>query len=301
MLDRGQEDNWFYSPLIFTLVVLFPVTLMFFVLWELTRRKPVMDLRMFKNPNFAVAAAMIFVFGLEVYGIVVLTPQFVQAFMGYNAELGGLTQAPGSALIIVLMPVVGKLVRRIEARWLIGLGLLLSAFALFHISTNIDLQIDFRTAANYRVFQSLGLVLLFVPINTVSYVGVPEEKGGEVSGTINLLRNVGASVGISLVETVIARRAQFHQDVLSAHVTRARQAYRNVTSGLSADLFHRGLSQPQAAAQTTLRIYNSVITQANVLSYIDVAWLIGVLCLVMIPLVLMLKQNEPKAAVVSAE
>jgi MFS transporter, DHA2 family, multidrug resistance protein len=112
---------------------------------------------------------------------------------------------------------------------------------------------------------------------------------------------VGASVGISMVETVIARRAQFHQDVLTAHVSGARQAYRNVTSGLSADLLHPGLSQPQAAAQTTLRIYNSVITQANVLSYIDVAWLIGVLCLVMIPLVLLLKQNKPKAAVVSAE
>jgi hypothetical protein len=84
-------------------------------------------------------------------------------------------------------------------------------------------------------------------------------------------------------------------------VTRARQAYRNVASGLSADLFHRGLSQPQAVRQTTLRVYNSIITQANVLSYIDVAWLIGVLCLMMIPLVLMLKQNNPKAAVVSAE
>jgi MFS transporter, DHA2 family, multidrug resistance protein len=104
-----------------------------------------------------------------------------------------------------------------------------------------------------------------------------------------------------MVETMIARREQFHQDVLSAQWTRARPAYRNVTSGLSADLFHRGLAQPQAAAQTILRIYNSVITQANVLSYIDVAWLIGVLCLLMIPLVLLLKRNNPKAAVASAE
>jgi DHA2 family multidrug resistance protein len=199
------------------------------------------------------------------------------------------------------MPIVVKLVRRIEARWLIGLGFLLSAIALFHISTNIDLQIDFLTAASYRVLQSLGLALVFIPISTVSYVGVPKEKGGEVSGTINLLRNVGGSVGISMVETMIARRAQFHQDVLSVHVTRARLAYRNVTSGLSADLFHRGLSQPQAAAQTTLRIYNSVITQANVLSYIDVAWLIGVLCLVMIPLVLMLKKNDLIGKPVSVE
>ena len=153
----------------------------------------------------------------------------------------------------------------------------------------------------FHVWQSFGLALLFVPINTASYVGVPPEKGGEVSGTINLLRNIGGSVGISMVETVIARRDQFHQDVLSAHVTLSQQAYRNVTSGLSADLFHRGLSQSQAANQTTLRMYNSVITQANVLSYIDVAWLIGVMCLLMIPLILLLKPNSPKAAVASAE
>jgi MFS transporter, DHA2 family, multidrug resistance protein len=218
----------------------------------------------------------------------VFTPQYVQAYMGYDAELTGKTQLPGALLLIVLMPVTARLVRRIEARWLIAVGFLLSALASFQVTTNLDLQIDFYTAAMYRVWLSVGLALLFVPINTASYVGVPEEKGGEVSGTINLLRNIGGSVGISM-------------DVLSAQWTRARPAYRNVTSGLSADLFHRGLTQPQAAAQTILRIYNSVITQANVLSYIDVAWLIGVLCLLMIPLVLLLKRNNPKAAVASAE
>jgi DHA2 family multidrug resistance protein len=199
------------------------------------------------------------------------------------------------------MPVTARLVRRIETRWLIAVGFLLSALASFHIATHLDLSIDFYTAAMYRVWLSIGLALLFVPINTASYVGVPEEKGGEVSGTINLLRNIGGSVGISMVETMIARREQFHQDVLSAQWTPARPAYRNVTNGLSADLFHRGLSQAQVAAQTTLRIYNSVITQANVLSYVDVAWLIGVLCLVMIPLVLLLRKNNPKTAVASAE
>ena len=221
--------------------------------------------------------------------------------MGYDAELAGKTQLPGALLLILLMPLAARLVRRIEARQLIGVGFLLSALASFYVTRNLDLQIDFRTAAMYRVLLSLGLALQFVPINTASYIGVPEEKGGEVSGTINLLRNIGGSVGISMVETMITRREQFHQDVLSAHVTRARQAYRRVTYGLSADLFHRGLTQPEAAAQTTLRIYNSVIAQATVLSYIDVAWLIGVMCLLTIPLVLMLKPNNPKAAVASAE
>jgi DHA2 family multidrug resistance protein len=221
--------------------------------------------------------------------------------MGYDAELAGKTQLFGATLLIVLMPFTATLIKWIEARWLIGVGFLLTALASFYVTTNLDLQISFHTAAMYRVWLSFGLALLFVPINTASYVGVPAEKGGEVSGTINLLRNIGGSVGISMVETVIARRDQFHQDVLSAHVTRARQAYRNVTGGLSSDLFHQGLSHSQAANQTTLRMYNSVITQANVLSYIDVAWLIGVMCLVMIPLILLLQPNNPKAAVASAE
>ncbi|MGC2495689.1 DHA2 family efflux MFS transporter permease subunit [Candidatus Binatus sp.] len=301
VLDKGQEDNWFYSPMIATLEVIFPVALVLFIAWELTRDKPVMDLRMFKNLNFAATAAMIFAYGVVVYGMTVFTPQYVQAYVGYDAELAGKTQLFGAALLILLMPLTAKLIRWIEARWLIGVGFLLTALASFYVTTNLDLQISFHTAAMYRVWLSVGLALLFVPINTASYVGIPEEKGGEVSGTINLLRNIGGSVGISMVETMIARREQFHQDILSVHVTRARQAYRNVTSGLSADLFHRGLTQPQAASQTTLRLYNSVVTQAYVLSYIDVAWLIGVMCLLMIPLILMLKQNNPKAAVASAE
>jgi MFS transporter, DHA2 family, multidrug resistance protein len=300
MLDRGQEDDWWRSHLISTLGVTFPLALVAFIVWELTRENPVMDLRMFKNRNFAVAAAMIFIYGIIVYATTVFTPQYVQAFLGYNAELAGMTQAPGALLLILLMPLVGRLVRQVEARWLIGAGLIASAIAMFQM-TNLDLQIDFWTAASYRVWLAFGLALLFIPINTASYVGVPEEKGGQVSGTINLLRNIGGSVGISLLETLIARRAQFHQDVLISHVTRAHQSFRTVTNGLSADLFHRGLSQSQAMAQTYVRMYHAVIDQATVESYIDVAWLIAVICLVMVPLVLMLKKNDPKAAHVSVE
>jgi MFS transporter, DHA2 family, multidrug resistance protein len=301
VLDKGQEDNWFYSPLIATLEVIFPVALVLFVIWELTKRKPVVDLRMFKNRNFAVAAAMIFAYGVQVYGMTVFTPQYVQAFMGYDAELAGKTQLPGALLLILLMPLGGMLVKRIQARWLIGVGFLLSALAAFHVAYNIDLQIDFRTAAMFRVLQAFGLALLFVPINTASYVGVPPEKGGEVSGTINLLRNIGGSVGIAMVETMITRREQFHQDELIAHVTPAQQSFRNMMTGLSGHLFHHGLSQSQATRQTYLRIYDTTIAQATVQSYMDVAWLLALLCLAMIPLVLMLKKNNPQAAPASAD
>ncbi|MBV8056606.1 MAG: hypothetical protein JOZ29_17645 [Deltaproteobacteria bacterium] len=135
--------------------------------------------------------------------------------------------------------------------------------------------------------------MLFIPINTASYVGVPEEKGGQVAGIIDLFRNVGGSVGISIVETMTVRRAQFHQDRLISHVTPAQQSFRTMLSKLSEQLLARGLSQPQAAHQTYLRIYNAVITQA-VQSYMDVAWLIGVICLLMTPLALLMKKDDPR-------
>jgi MFS transporter, DHA2 family, multidrug resistance protein len=300
VLDKGQEDDWFHSHLITTLAVIVPIALAIFLFWELTRRKPVLDLRMFKSRNFAGAAAMMFILGIEIYSVTVFIPQFVQALLGYTAELAGMTQMPASVLMLFLFPTVGMLVRRVQARWLIAAGFMLSALALFHLS-NLDLQIDFRTAVMYKFWQSFGLALLFIPINTASYVGIPEEKGGEVSGIINLLRNVGGSIGIAMVETMITRRSQFHQDALIAHVTRAHESFRNATGGLSTQLFHRGLSQPDAMRQTTLRIYNGVITQATVLSYIDVAWLLGVLCIVMVPVALMMKRNDPKMAPVTAE
>ena len=301
VLDRGQEDDWFVSHLISFLAIGFVASLVGFVIWELTRRRPVLDLGLFKNRSFAAAAAMIFVYGVQVYAMTVFIPQFMQAFMGYDAELAGMTLAPGAMVMILLMPAVGKLVTRVQARWLAVAGCLASAYAIHFVAMNLDLQIAFRTAATYRALQSLGLALLFIPINTASYVGVPEEKGGEVSGFINLLRNVGGSVGISLVETMVARRTQLHQDELIAHVTPAQQSFRTLTDGLSAQLFHHGLSQPQAARQTLLRIYDATITQATVQSYMDVAWLIAVVCLLTVPAALMLRKNDPKVAHVSAE
>ncbi|HTT75362.1 MAG TPA: DHA2 family efflux MFS transporter permease subunit [Candidatus Binataceae bacterium] len=300
VLDKGQEDNWFHSSLITWLAVIFPIALMVFLIRELTARRPVMDLRMFKNRNFAGAAVMMLIIGFQIYSTNLFIPQYVQNVLGYTAELSGFTQAPGALLMILLMPVVGKLVTRVQARWLIFWGFLLRGLAVYHM-TDVYLQLSFGTAMMYRVWQSFGIALLFIPVNTASYIGVPEEKGGEVSGTINLLRNVGGSLGISTVETMLARREQFHQNLLITHVTPAQQPFRALKNGMSSELFYRGLSHSQAANQATLRIYHSVITQATILSYMDVAWILAILCFAMMPLALLLKKNNPKMAHVSAE
>src|SRR6516165_990339 len=146
----------------------------------------------------------------------------------------------------------------------------------------------------YRVYQNIGLALIFVPINTAAYVGISEEKGGEVSGMLNLFRNIGGSVGISLVETMIARRAQLHQDRLISHVTRYHQNLRNLTDVLNPTLMHRGLSASAALRQTYVRIYDAVIARATVQGYMDAVWMLAIICFVMVPMVLMLKKNDPK-------
>ena len=278
MLDRGQEDDWFVSHLISFLAIGFVASLVGFVIWELTRRRPV---SIFGCSRTAACRRRRDDLRLRGSGL-----RDDRVHSAVHASLHGLRRRTrrddaraGAIVMILLMPAVGKLVTRFQARWLAVAGCLASAYAIHFVAMNLDLQIAFRTAATYRALQSLGLALLFIPINTASYVGVPEEKGGEVSGFIGLLRNVGGSVGISLVETMVARRTQLHQDELIAHVTPAQQSFRTLTDGLSAQLFHHGLSQPQAARQTLLRIYDATITQATVQSYMDVAWLIAVVCL----------------------
>ncbi len=250
MLDRGQEDDWFNSHVITTLAVTFAASLLLFVAWELRTSKPVIDLRLLKNRTFATANLLIFVFGVELYAATVMVPQFLQSFMGYTAELAGMALSPGAVLVMVMLPFVGRLINKIQTQWIIATGFVISALALFHMTT-LNRQIDFKTAMMYRVYQSMGLTLLFIPINTVAFAAIPAQKSGEASGMINLFRNIGGSVGISLVETMIARRAQFHQQRFVVHVTPYAYSIHDAILRIVPILFHHGLSHPQRSGRLT--------------------------------------------------
>jgi DHA2 family multidrug resistance protein len=281
--------------LITTLAVTFAASLLLFVVWELSRSKPVIDLRLLKNRTFATANLLIFIFGVELYAATVMIPQFLQGFMGYTAELAGMALSPGALLVMVMLPFVGQLINKVQTRWIIGTGFVISALALFHMTT-LNLQIDFKTAMMYRVYQSMGLTLLFIPINTVAFAAIPAQKSGDASGMINLFRNIGGSVGISLVETMIARRAQFHQQRLVVHVTPFAHTIRDAILRIVPVLFHHGLSHPHALRQTYARVYEATVEQATVQAYIDAAWLIGCACLVMPPMALLLKHSNQRQA-----
>ncbi|MGD8709132.1 MAG: DHA2 family efflux MFS transporter permease subunit, partial [Ectothiorhodospiraceae bacterium] len=209
VLDRGQQSDWFDSRGIVAMTVVFVLALGGFVVWELRQRHPVVDLHLFRNPNFLFGNILMFLLGFILLGSTVLIPVYVQSMLGYTAMDAGLVISPGGFAVMLAMPIVGRLISHVDARWLIIFGLTVCAAALYHMS-GFNTQTDYATIALARVFQAIGLGFLFIPITTVAYVGLPAEKTDNASAIINLSRNLGGSVGISVAITVLARRTQSH-------------------------------------------------------------------------------------------
>jgi DHA2 family multidrug resistance protein len=288
MLDKGQREDWLESPFIMVLAVTAAVALVVLVLWEWRHPRPIVDLRLLATRNFAVAFLMMFVLGMVLFGSTVLLPLFLQTLVGYTAEQAGKTLSPGGFVVILCLPIVGKLLGKVSPRWLIAFGFLCTALALFHM-TNIYLGIDFPTAVKFRIYQAVGLAFLFIPISTMAYAGVPPHKNNQVAAITNLARNVGGSVGISLVTTLIVRRAQHHQLQLAAHTSSFDPAFRQAVEQLSATLVTRGLSPAEAARAAHGRVYGEMVRQATALAYGDTLWLLGVMAACMLPLVFLLR------------
>ena len=191
---------------------------------------------------------------------------------------------------MLLMPAIGALVGKVDARWLIALGLVVTSLALFHM-TNFDTQIDYGTVAWARVYQSLGLALLFIPINTAAYDGVPPEQNNNASAIINMMRNLGGSIGIAVVTTFIARREQYHQSVLVDHVTPYRTQSNDLIHSLQQSVLAHHSSAADALHQAQALLYAMVQKQAGLLSYIDGFWMMGVVLLALVPLVFAMRMT----------
>jgi DHA2 family multidrug resistance protein len=218
VLDKGQLEDWFNSDFIVLFSVVGVASIVFFVFWELRQKNPVLDLRIFKDASFATGNAVLFVGFFSFFGSIVLLPIYLQTLLGYTAYDAGLVLGPAGAISIVILPLVGKATERIDSRFLLGTGLLISAYALYYMS-GFNLQIDFETAVMGRVIQGLGMPFFFVSLSFVTMAYVPKERMNNASAIFNLLRNMGGSFGVAFVTTVLARRAQFHQHRLVDHLT----------------------------------------------------------------------------------
>ncbi len=295
MLDKGQEDDWFGSHFILTLAVTSAVCFILLVVWEWRHETPIVDVRMFKTFNFAVSSLMMFCLGVLLFSSLVMMPQFLQTLMGYTAESAGLVLSGASVLILFEMPIVGQLTTKVPAKYIMAFGWLCLALGMYYSTKRLDLLISFGAASELRIAQAVGLGFLFVPISLAAYTGIPPEKGNSVSGLVNFMRNIGSSVGTSLVTTILARRAQFHQSMLASHTTSYDSAFQNQLNGLTAQLTSAGASAPDAQVQSYARAYQSMQIQSQTLAYIDTYMLLAIAAGLMFLLAFAMQKNDPAA------
>ncbi|HEX5234926.1 MAG TPA: DHA2 family efflux MFS transporter permease subunit [Silvibacterium sp.] len=297
MLDKGQEKDWFGSHLIVGCGLVALCGFIAFLYREMTTPHPVIDLSMYRKRNFAMTQIVMLVIGAALYSTTVMIPQFLQEIMGYTATEAGLVLSAGGVVLIILLPIVGFIGQKIDPRTMIAFGFALVTFGIWRIA-DLNLGIGFWDAASWRVIMVLGMPFLFVPISVMSYVGVPMEKNNEVSGLTALARNIGGSLGISFISTMLVRRAQAHQQYLAAHVSPASEHYRMMQRGLAGALHARGFSSANAAGAAAARIYGMMVQQARTLAYIDTIHILVVMTACLIPIGYLMKKPRfrPKEA-----
>src|SRR3981189_817319 len=297
VLDKGQRDDWFESHFILALTLISAVSLIFVVFWEWNHKDPIIDLHLFRERTFAAANFLMFMLGFALLGSTLLLPLFMQTLLGYTAEQAGLALMPGGFTIMVAMPIVGFLLSRYSPRYLMMFGLSMLSFSLFHM-TSFDLGVDFHTVTMARAYQAMGLAFLVVPINTPAYSGLPRDKNNAASGLMNLARNIGGSVGISVVTTLLARRTQFHQVRLVENLSAANPQFRSALHGMTSTFSGGGSGPGTALQQAYAMMQANVIRQATMLAYIDIFWLLGVVIFCLIPCVFLIRKPKQGGEIV---
>jgi MFS transporter, DHA2 family, multidrug resistance protein len=295
ILDRGQEDDWFGSHRIVTLAIVSSVCLVSLVFWEWFNKHPIIEVRLFKSFNYLSSNVMMFTFGILLFSSLVMMPLFLQTLLGYTAELAGLVLSGGAFVVLIAMPVVGQLTTKIQVRYIIALGWLCLALGMYYSTQRMDLTISFGSASWLRVIQVIGIGFLFVPITMAAYIGMPADKSNSVAGMINFMRNMGSSVGTSLVTTLIDRRSEYHQSVLVGHTAPGIQNFQNLVDGATQLYIHSGMSPPDALHRAYASIYQAVQTQSATLAYIDTFMVLAVFSAIMFVLSFVLKKNDPGA------
>ncbi|HTF42804.1 MAG TPA: DHA2 family efflux MFS transporter permease subunit, partial [Terriglobales bacterium] len=292
ILDKGQEDDWFGATWIRWATFFGLVALVLFLVRQLRARKPLVDLCVFKNRNFAVGCLLITLFGAAIYGLVTMLPLFYQELMGYTALNAGIAVSPRGLGAIIAMPVIGLLTARLDNRWLIGLGFFLFALCSLAFGT-VNLAIGPWSFLWAIIISGFASGMVFVPLSTTAMGTLTNEQIGNASGLYNLLRNVGGSVGISLVNTIVARHEQVHRNDLAHSLSPSNPILQQRLATLE-----RFVSNPSSAYAILDRTLNA---QARLLAYVDDFRYMALLCFACLPLVFLLKRAKAKPGAVHAE
>ena len=289
VLDKGQEDDWFGSGFIIGFGIAALLGLVGLIYWETqVVDDPIVDIPLMANRNLSTSMVLQFIVGFILNSTTVLIPLFVQQMLGYNATSAGLVLMPGGLALMFTMPIAGALVNKVQPKYLMAFGLLLTAASMFWL-TAIDTQVSFRILVMIRVLQAVGLPLFFLPLNTIAYGNLPPGKNNSASSLMNLMRNLGGGIGISIAATLLTRRGQMHQERLSSNVTRGFTPfvnYMNQTGGFT--------------RRNIVAFYGVVQQQATMESYLDVFKIFGVGVLFVVAVVLLLRKVKRSEAPVMA-
>ena len=289
MLDRGLEDDWFASSFIATVALVCALAFALMIPWEMSRRDPMIDVRLVGTRQFGAAFVVMLAIGAILYATTQFLPELVQQMFGYTATWAGLVLSPGGLVTMTMMFVVGTLSTRIQPKYLIVAGALITAFSM-HQLTGVYGDLDFWFFARSRMILGLGLPLIFLPIMAASYDGLPPGKTDMASALINAARNTGGSIGVSLASNILAHREQFHQSRLADHVPPSSPQYQETLQSVTQYFSAHGYALAEAQKRAFGWIAGQAQTQAAFLAYVDVFWVLMLLALLAVPLALALRR-----------
>jgi DHA2 family multidrug resistance protein len=299
MLDKGQEEDWFGSRLIVTLAVVAAIMLPAFVVRELLVEQPIVRFRLFRYRSFASGIGLVTMLGFVLYGSLVLLPLFMQTLLGWTAVTAGVWTSPRGIGTALCMPLVGYLLGRgWDARKMLVFGFVVAAIAFFGYS-HMNLQSGTWDILVHQINQGMGMAFVFVPLTTLTMDPIPKAETGFATSLYSVMRNIGSSVGVSFVTTFVARRSQFHQSVLAAHITPYSQQVRQFLAQTSEMFFRRGSDRSTASARSLAVLYGTVQRQAALLSFIEAFRIMGILFLAIVPLVLLMRRAGQKRSAVT--
>jgi DHA2 family multidrug resistance protein len=298
-LDRGLEDDWFGSSFIIAVVAVCATAFVLMIPWEMSRRDPMIDVRMVATRQFGACFLVMGATGAVMYATTQFMPQMVQQLYGYTATWAGLVLSPGGVVTMVMMLVTASLSNRIQPKHLIVAGALFTAVSMYML-TAAYADTGFWFFASSRNLLGAGLPLIFLPIMTASYDGIPPTRTDMASALINASRNTGGSIGVSLASNVLAHRSQLHQSRLVEQVVPSNPHYQDALRRAAEYFAAHGSSQADAKSRAFAWIAEQVQTQAALLAYIDVYWVLMVISLALIPLALSLRSVKLGGGMVMA-
>ncbi|HZD50881.1 MAG TPA: DHA2 family efflux MFS transporter permease subunit [Silvibacterium sp.] len=293
-LDKGEENDWFGSHFIVTCAITFAVSFIALIVWEWFSKAPLMDLKLFKNRNFAVCCFLMLLTGGFLNATTVLLPQYLQSSLGYTATWAGLALSGGSLVLLVIVPITGQLVTHFPARNIIAFGFACFTVSYFITANRLNLGLSFGEASWLRILQVGAIPVVFISVTTAAYFGMPREKNNQVAGLINFVRNIGGSILISLTNAAVVERAQFHQNQLLKYIIPSNPNFQQQVQALTG-YFDPRKGPGNASGFAQGRIYNQLIQHSTVLAYIDVFYIMCGAAILMVPLSFLLAKNHPHA------